>query len=77
MRIIVLNDGETYTGADGCLLLDIDLEGYEDTAEILDDELKSVCTEFLLDTNRVNAPMNVDYKGGDIVVDVYVVARFK
>lgn len=23
MRIIVLNDGETFTGADGCVLLDI------------------------------------------------------
>lgn len=31
MKIMVLNDGETWTSAEGCLYLDVDAEDFDDS----------------------------------------------
>lgn len=68
MRIMVLNDGETYTSAEGCLLLEIDVPDHE---EIPDSVIKEAA-EALADPS-VSFTILSAYNGE---VEVEPIARF-
>jgi len=73
MRVVVLNDGETYTSAEGCMILDIE----DDCVELDDlDEVVKLAHEFFTDNlDQTEERIIVDTNDGVEGPIVQVIAR--
>jgi len=72
MRVVVLNDGETYTGAEGCMVLDVE-DGCVEDDDL--DEVVKLAHEFFADNLQTEERIVVDANDGVEGVMVNVIAR--